>query len=123
MLLAALESQGRGGWVGDALWLSVSQPKVGQAAWAQCQPGLLGPGAVLQGLQLSPVLSHGHVPGPLCHPVLCHLWILRAVDLGGREKGRRDLHAWILLPEKGTAGAMLYSSHSGVATTSGWVGM
>lgn len=63
------------------------------------------------------VLSHGHVPGPLCHPVLCHLWILRAVDLGGerREGGREggmDLHAWILLPERGTAGTMLYSSHT-----------
>lgn len=35
-----------------ALLLLVSQPKVGQVAWTQCQPGLPGPGTGLQGLLL-----------------------------------------------------------------------
>lgn len=86
------------GWLGGRYFMAVSvTAQSGTGTWTQCQPGLPGPGAVLQGLLLSPVLSHGHTPGPLCHPVLCHLWILRAVDLGGEgREGGREGWIWML---------------------------
>lgn len=75
-------------------------------ARAAC-PGTASPGAMLQGLLLSPVLSHGHFAILSC--VTCGS--SEQMILGEREgmEGGTDLDAWILLPERGTAGAMLYS--------------
>lgn len=102
------------GWVGGTLWLSLSQPKVGQVAGTQCQPGLSVLGQCHRACA-EPVLSQGHFAIVSC--ATCgssEPLILGERREGGRKRGA-DLRAWILLPERGTAGAVLSSS-----PTLGW---
>ena len=95
------------GWLGGGRFMAVivtAQSGRGGMdsvpAWA-ARPGTVVPGAALQGLLPSPAPSCGSMPGPLCHPVLCPLWMLRAAGLGGeRREGGMDLDTWVLRPER-----------------------